>query len=86
MLASAEPFREARDGFVERCLIAAFYCAAQGLDRGLYPPIEKLALFIETVFLPCNKVPHDLAQRGDVILRLADFLSPSETEARKLSA
>ena len=86
MLASAERFRETRDDFVERSLIAAFYCAAQRLDRGVYPPIEKLALLIESVFLLCNKVAHDLAQRGDVILRLADLLAARETEARELCA
>src|SRR5919109_3309560 len=86
MLKRAVAFCEARDRLVELGLIAEFYCTAQGLDRGVYPPTEKRALLLECVFLPCNKVPHDVEKRRDMVLRLARFDAPRETEAREFPA
>src|SRR5262245_48994503 len=86
MLESAEPFRELADPLVERSLIASFYCSAQWPRGGVDPPIEKAALSVEVGFLLCNKVPHDVAQRGKVVLRLVHVGTPPKPQRGELRA
>src|SRR5437879_13291374 len=81
-----EAFCEAGDRLVEMGCLRLRYCIAQSPRCLLDPATEKPLLVRKFRLLLRNKMPHRLAQRGDVVLGLARPAAAAEAERGQVGA
>src|SRR5437016_7405640 len=81
-----EAFCEAGDRLVEMGYLRRHYCIAQWPRCRLDPAAEKPLLVRKFRLLLRNKMPHRLAQRGDVVLGLARPAAAAEAERGQVGA
>src|SRR5258706_14389756 len=84
MLKGKERFREAGDSAIKACLLGLLYCGGQRLGNGPDPPLEETLLRFEIALVLADQVAHHLAERGDVILGLANLRAARQAELREL--
>ncbi len=83
MLEFKKALHKARNRAVKARIATSDYRLAQCKCARPDEPVEEKALLIQVKILPRGKPAHDLAQRGDVVLRLAHGFPPCQAPRRE---